>query len=253
MDDKNRDLTKKERRELRRQEKQEDKRREQKQEEQKRLRKRVALWLSVVLGLGGVVFGMIWFINNTSSRQTGSISVSPASVSNTTKGNKEAKVTLIEYSDFQCPACRTQYVTVKKLAEEFSDKVQFIYHHFPLKQIHANAELAAWAAEAAGRQGKFWEMHDLLFENQTTWANLHKAEDNFIRYAQSLNLNVEQFKQDLYSKEVKEKVENDYQSSVQLGIGGTPTFVLNGKRLEQNPRNYEEFKTILQEAIKNNS
>src|SRR3989338_2093696 len=103
------------------------------------------------------------------------------------KGNKEAKVTLIEYSDFQCPACGAYYPVVKQLNEEVGDKIVIAYRNFPLRQVHQNAQIAAQAAEAAGKQGKFWEIHDMLFENQKEWSSYVNAKEIFIKYAQSLN------------------------------------------------------------------
>jgi protein-disulfide isomerase len=250
-DNKHRHLTKKERQALRREEKKQAKLNQQKQERRNRLFRRIALWLLVVSGVGGGVFGMIWLAKNPSPTRSPQQSYVDSS-SGWTKGNKDAKVTLVEYSDFQCPACRNSYAWIKRLNLEFNDKMLFVYRHFPLKEIHSNAELAARAAEAAGRQGKFWEMHDLLFENQSDWANQSNAEDTFIKYAQRLNLSVEQFKNDLNSKEVREKVENDYQHSIQSGIDATPTFFLNGKKI-QNPRSYEEFKNLIQQALQSNS
>lgn len=164
------------------------------------------------------------------------------------KGNKEAKVTLIEYSDFQCPACGAYYPIVKQLNHEIGDKIVFAYRHFPLRQAHPNAELAAQAAEAAGRQGKFWEMHDMLFENQKEWSNQSSPKETIGKYAQSLNFDIERFKSDLDSKEVKGKVNNDYQSGIKARVNSTPTFFLNGNKLD-NPRNYEEFKDLIQKVI----
>jgi len=250
-DNKHRHLTKKERQELRREEKKQAQLRQQKQEQRKRLFRRIALWLLVLFGVGGGVFGTIWLAKKPSPARSPQQSHVDSS-SGWTKGNKDAKITLVEYSDFQCPACRNSYAWIKRLNLEFNDNMQFVYRHFPLIHIHSNAELAARAAEAAGRQGKFWEMHDLLFENQSDWAHQSNAEDTFIKYAQRLNLSVEQFKNDLNSKEVREKVENDYQHSIQSGIDATPTFFLNGKKI-QNPRSYEEFKNLIQQALQSNS
>ncbi|OGF63404.1 hypothetical protein A2926_03960 [Candidatus Giovannonibacteria bacterium RIFCSPLOWO2_01_FULL_44_40] len=159
------------------------------------------------------------------------------------KGNKNAQIVLIEYSDFQCPACAIYYPLVNKLSEELGDKISFVYRHFPLKQ-HQNAEPAAWAAEAAGRQGKFWEMHDLIFENQKIWSDQKNAEELFIKYAEALSLDMAKFKEDVGSKEINEKVESDYQSGLRAGVDSTPTFFLNGKRI-QNSQNYEEFKNAV--------
>ena len=165
------------------------------------------------------------------------------------KGNREAAVILVEYSDFQCPACAAYYPLVKQLSEEFGDKMVFIYRHFPLSQ-HQNAESAAVAAEAAGRQGKFWEMHDLIFDNQNEWAKSARwsVEDIFVKYAEKLNLDLEKFKADLDLKEIKQKVSKDLESGVNAKVNGTPTFFLNGKKLST-PRSYEEFKKIIGESL----
>lgn len=214
--------------------------------------KSTKIGILATLGFLIVIFGIIKLVgsNNPSNKNLGQTtpSVNVVSTSDWIKGNKEAKVTLIEYSDFQCPACGVYYPVVKQLNQKLGDKTQFVYRHFPLRQIHANAEVAAYVAEAAGIQNKFWEMHDMLFENQNKWSGEKNAKDIFIEYARSLNLDIEKFKNDLDSKEVKAKVENDYQDGVRFGVNATPTFFLNGTKL-QNPRSYEEFKALLEEAI----
>lgn len=189
----------------------------------------------------------------TTSRQNSSSvpGVNTVSSSDWTRGNKEAKTVLIEYSDFQCPACGTYYPVLKKLQQKFGESVVFAYRHFPLRQIHANAELAARSVEAAGKQSKFWELHDILFENQKTWSNQPNAKETIIQYAQSLNLDMDRFKTDLDSKEVKEKINNDYKSGIAARVNATPTFFLNGNKPD-NPRSYEEFKDLIQKAISQN-
>ena len=175
--------------------------------------------------------------------------IDAVSQSDYSKGNRKAAVILVEYSDFQCPACAAYYPLVKQLSEEFGDKMVFIYRHFPLSQ-HQNAESAAVAAEAAGRQGKFWEMHDLIFDNQNEWAKSARwsVEDIFVKYAEKLNLDLEKFKADLDLKEIKQKVSKDLESGVNVRVNGTPTFFLNGKKLST-PRSYEEFKEIIELII----
>ncbi|OGZ32769.1 MAG: hypothetical protein A3H02_02030 [Candidatus Niyogibacteria bacterium RIFCSPLOWO2_12_FULL_41_13] len=165
------------------------------------------------------------------------------------KGKKEAKNTLIEYSDFQCPACGLYYPLLKQLSREFGENMMFVYRHFPLQQ-HKNAKPAAYASEAAGKQDKFWEMHDLIFENQDEWSakSDDKAKEIFIKYAGSLNLNIEKFKNDLNLEEINKKVESDFQSGLKLKVNATPTFFLNGEKL-QNPRSYDELKNIIQQTI----
>ena len=161
------------------------------------------------------------------------------------KGNKDSKVSLIEYSDLQCPACGAYYPVTKKLLTEFGESIIFAYRHFPLRQIHFNSQISAQAAEAAGLQGKFWEMHDLLFERQEKWAEEKDPKALFKQYAQELGLDVEQFKGDLESEKVRNEVEGDFQSGLKSGVNATPTFFLNGKKI-QNPRTFEEFKSIIE-------
>lgn len=171
-------------------------------------------------------------------------------LSDRTKGNENSKIELIEYSDFQCPACGAYYPYVKQITEEFLGQVRFAYRHFPLRQ-HKNAELAGRAAEAAGKQNKFWEMHDLLFENQQTWSNSDKAEDIFTAFAAKLDLNVEKFGADINSKEVKDKIADDLKSGLSIRVNATPTFILNGKMLNPNSMSPQTLKEQISAAAQN--
>jgi protein-disulfide isomerase len=160
------------------------------------------------------------------------------------KGNPEAKVQLIEYSDFQCPSCAFYEPIVQQLITDLEDQIYFTYRHFPLRSIHFNADLAARAAEAAGVQKKFWEMHDLLFENQSEWAN-NDARKHFEGYALELNLDLDQFNKDIDSNEIKDKVKNQEKSALSMGALGTPTFFVNGDMISPNPQTLDEFKLII--------
>jgi protein-disulfide isomerase len=166
-------------------------------------------------------------------------------------GNKDAKVTLVEYSDFQCPACKAFEDIVKQLQESYSaEDLKIVYRHFPLRSIHLNADLAAQAAEAAGEEGKFWEMKDLLFKNQAEWSKEKDPRGLFGAYAKSLGLDVAEFDEDLLPEDdSKERVEKDYQSGVALGVNSTPTFILNGVVLK-NPQNLDEFKKLIDAELK---
>jgi protein-disulfide isomerase len=164
------------------------------------------------------------------------------------KGSSAAPVVIVEYSDLQCPACRAYQPLVKQMTEEYGDRIALIYRHFPLKQIHLQATLAAQAAEAAGMQGKFWEMHDLLFEKQTEWAENPRARALMSDYAKALNLDVSQFKKDLFSKQVKILVNADYMSGLTHGVNATPTFYLNGQKIK-NPQSPEEFRSLIDASI----
>lgn len=159
------------------------------------------------------------------------------------EGPKEAQVTLIEYGDFQCPACGNYYPLVKKLHEDFPDNLRIIFRNFPLVSLHPNAMAAAKAAEAAGKQGKFWEMHDKLFENQDDWANERNPKDKFMQYAKDIGLDETQFENDMASGNVQEKINSDMLSGNSLRVQSTPTFYLDGKQVA--PKSYDEFKSLV--------
>lgn len=210
--------------------------------------KTIVFWGISILVLGGMVFGMVKIASRNSANINTPLSLASAIIeSDWIRGNKEAKTIITEYSDFQCPACASYYEVMKMAHKEFGDNIAFVYRHFPLRNIHVNAEIAALSAEAAGKQGKFWEMHDMLFENQKKWEKENNAKEIFAGYAKDLGLNLDQFRQDQGSKEVKDKVEADYQSGIKAGVNHTPTFFMNGKEI-QNPRSYEDFKKIINDA-----
>ena len=164
------------------------------------------------------------------------------------KGAASSSVVIMEYSDFQCPACRAYYLVVREVMAEFGSQVALVYRHFPLINIHPNAELAARAAEAAGQQGKFWEMHDLLFEKQNEWSGVANIAPLFESYATLLDISVEQFKTDFVSNDVKALVRAEREHSIKSRLQGTPTFFINGKQI-QNPASVLEFKDIVRKAL----
>ena len=164
------------------------------------------------------------------------------------KGNPSSAVTLFEYSDFQCPACAAQYPLVKQVAEEFGEQIRIVYRHYPLTSIHRNAEEAAYAAEAAGKQGMFWEYHDILFEEQGSWSNIGDPDDTFIDYAETLTLDIEKFKDDYQSRETRNAVDEDLESGRSANVRGTPTFFLNGKIMET-PANIESWRKVIETEI----
>lgn len=143
-----------------------------------------------------------------------------------TTGNASASAYLVEFSDFQCPACRAFAPVVDELATKYSDKLLFVYRHYPLSQ-HAFAKPAAMAAEAAGKQGKFWEMNKLLFENQDRFSAAPWTE-----LADQLKLNRTEFDMALNSQTLKDKIDRDETAAIALKLPGTPSFFLNGVRLE---------------------
>jgi protein-disulfide isomerase len=141
------------------------------------------------------------------------------------QGPANAPVTLTEYGDYQCPYCGEAYSIVKQLQQKFGNNLRFVFRNFPLAQIHAHAEVAAEAAEAAGAQNKFWEMHDYLYEHQDKL-----AAPQLIAAAKPLGLDVERFTDDLNQHAYAERVREDFLSGVRAGVNGTPTFFINGVR-----------------------
>ncbi|MBI2573879.1 MAG: DsbA family protein [Candidatus Wildermuthbacteria bacterium] len=168
------------------------------------------------------------------------------------RGNKDAPLTLVEYADFQCPACAVYHPLVRKLEEEFGGNLKVVFRQFPLNAIHENADLAARASEAANLQGKFWEMHDMLFEHQQEWAKNKEAKSMFLQYAFSAGLNQEQFARDLDDPAVKEKISKDLKSGWDSQVQGTPTFFLQGRKIV-NPPSYDAFRQLILNAQQGNS
>ncbi|MBU1151253.1 DsbA family protein [Patescibacteria group bacterium] len=165
------------------------------------------------------------------------------------QGNPEAEVILIEYSDFECPACAYFAEMTNDIVAEFGNHIAFAYRHYPLTSIHDNALPAAYAAEAAGSQGKFWEMHDLLFEKQNKWASSANPFNEYSDFATTLGLDLEQFSLDYESRTLRAKVQTDLDSAEDMGLYYTPSFFLNGE-LINNPKDHEQFRTLIREALK---
>ena len=165
-----------------------------------------------------------------------------------TLGNPDAKIILIEYSDYECPACASYESLVQAVVSEFENHIQFAYRHYPLIKIHPNAQRAIRAAEAASLQGKFWEMHEKIFQSQSEWASKPSPEETFIRYAEELELDSGQFRFDYNSRELKNLADAAFTSATKLGLTYTPTFILNGEIIP-NPQSHEQFRTLIRDAI----
>lgn len=210
--------------------------------------KRIIKWLVVALIIIGSFIAII-FANQSSNTLA---TIDTPGTDEPSKGPLDAKVTLVEYSDFQCPACAAREPLVENLINEFGNHLRFVYRYFPLRSIHKNSQISSQAAEAADLQGKFWEMHDLLFANQIAWSNLgsEEAQQTFVGYATQLGLDGEKFKTDLTSNAVENAVNEDYDSGEAAGVTSTPTFFLNGAAI--NPGTYDEFRTLVREKIEAN-
>lgn len=163
-------------------------------------------------------------------------------------GEGKSGVTLVEYGDFECSACGQYYPLVEQVKEKYKDQIFFQFRNLPLLQIHQNAFASARAAEAADKQGKFWEMYNLLYQNQTTWVQSSNVNGVFEQYATQLGLNVEKFKKDAASPEVNGIINADIaefkKTKEQMS---TPTFFLEGKKIQA--ASLEEFSKLIDEAI----
>jgi protein-disulfide isomerase len=163
-------------------------------------------------------------------------------------GEAKAPVTLEEFGDFQCPPCGTLAPIVAKLEREFGKKLRVVFREYPLP-VHNHAAQAARVAEAAGRQDRFWEMHELLYRNQLIWTNAADADPIFLQYASDLKLDPDRFKHDLAEKEVSERIIADQQRAESLGVSRTPTLFINGRVLP--PTSYQEagLRSAIQNAL----
>lgn len=142
-------------------------------------------------------------------------------------GPADAPITLVEYGDFECPFCQMAYPVVKQLRRRLGDRLRVVFRHFPVRDQHPHAQHAAEATEAAAGQGRFWEMHDLLFEHQDALDDNHLVE-----YAARLGLDTERFRRELAEHAHRGRVQDDYLSGIHGGVRGTPTFFVNGVRHE---------------------
>lgn len=195
--------------------------------------KNIPLLLGTIIGSILLIFGIGFLFSKTTQPTATTVdrTILEENLDHEKGATESAKVVVVEFSDFQCPACRAAESLVTQLSQEYADRVTFAYRHFPLEQIHANARAAAIAAEAAAVQDAFWPYHDLLFDKQEEWSAIKDAQqlqDVFVAYADTLKLNREQFITDLAKPEVIAQVTEDGALANQLNVNATPTFFVNG-------------------------
>lgn len=204
------------------------------------------------LGFLGVlalmVVGLV-LLSKGSSTNTPIVLPSEVTDSDWKKGNPEASVVLVEYGDFQCPACAGISPTINQLLEEYGDRMTLVFRHLPLISIHPNAEEGSWAVEAAGKQGKFFEMGNVLFAKQSEWGTLPNPLDAFTSYAGSLGLNTDQFIADYKSDDVRRAVSSSLNSARAAGLGSTPSFFLNGQQLQSTPRDINVWRSMIEDEL----
>lgn len=233
--------------------------REEKRKEEKSTEKKNSLnkLIAVVLVILGAFF--VWKVL-TSGNSTGSSSTETSQANADLKevtstdhveGNAESSIVVMEYGDYQCPACGLYYPITKSLMEKYGDKIAFVFRHFPIRSAHAHAQIASQAAEAAGIQGKYWEMHDKLYENQDTWSKERDPRDTFANYAKDIGVaDIEKFKTDMNSDTVKSIVDKSYENALKIGINSTPTMLVNGQKFDRPPALEDLSKLIDEELAK---
>jgi protein-disulfide isomerase len=203
---------------------------------------------SLILIICAVIFGGILFATKKDSKSTSGGNDS-AQATNITRGGGKSGVVITEYADFQCPACGAYYPVVEQVYEKYQDQVTFQFRHFPLRQIHQHAMVSHRAAEAANKQGKFWEMFSLLYRNQQTWSVQTDPTSTFRGFAESLGLDMAKYDADFKSEAVNDTLNADIAEGQKLGVTGTPTFFIDGKKIE-NPRDADAFNKVIEDAIK---
>ena len=205
----------------------------------------------IILGVLGVALGSAWYLKRAST-QTPAVAQPPSPSTGSSNGStipapaplrapgaepphsmgpETASITLEEFGDFECPPCGLFHPIVKKMHNEFGDRLRLIFREFPITNQHPHAVAAASAAEAAGIQGKFWEMHHLLYDNQKTWHEAFDVRPIFEWYAKEIKIDVEKFKRDINSDFVAKRITEDGKRARSLNVGGTPTVFMNGREL----------------------
>lgn len=204
----------------------------------------------IIIVLIALFCGVFVVSKKKADAPTNNSTANSAKVSSHTLGDNTKKVTLVEYGDFQCPACTAYHPIIKQVVDKYKADISFQFVNYPLVQIHPNAMAAHRAAEAAAQQNKYWEMHDLLYEQHDSWANASGASAIFEGYASQLGLNVSKFKSDASSSNTNDIIQADLKKGQGLGVSATPTFYLNGKKLDEPPRDVDGFSKLLDDAIK---
>lgn len=226
--------------------------------------------ITPLLIIGGVllvvIVGGVWFYQSSASnpnkplagnsnkgatsQATPPKNLSPGAIPPNFKGAENSPVVIEEFADFQCPACAGIHPTMNEIAGIYGSRIKFIYRNFPLP-MHNKAYDAAVAAEAAGMQGKFWDMQNLLFQNQKNWENASDHRQIFEGYAQTLDLDVEKFKADMASTVAKQRVDADLLRGRSMGVSQTPSVYINGRLIPYESVDVPNLKTVIDVELKN--
>jgi protein-disulfide isomerase len=208
----------------------------------------------IVVGVALVTFASGTMLYRVKHSQLQAIPQDKAASTNTgsesmhIRGNPDAPVTLEEFGDFQCPPCGSFAAFAEQLLKEYDSRMRLIFRHFPLS-VHEHAREASLAAEAAGLQGHFWEMYDVLYREQTAWSKAPNARELFESYAGTIGLNVDQFKKDMDGEQAKARVDSDYERGESLGIKLTPSLYINGQPVDPKDKNPEGVRAAINAAL----
>lgn len=226
--------------------------------------KNLPLLLGTIIGSLVLVIGIAFFFSGESTQQQQN--VTPENFSQiepepeeqvlgdarNVKGATESAITIVEFSDFQCPACKAAEPLISQVVEQYPNDVRLVYRHFPLNSIHPYAQMAGYASEVAADEGLFWEYHDKLFEQQLVWSQMGSAsevEDAFVTYAGELGIDTDSFREKIASQEIKDRVLQDVADANTLGLSGTPTLFVNNRRVPAPG----QLPAIVQSLIEENS
>ncbi len=210
---------------------------------------KILIGIAVLVVIGGVLLAIF---GNPQPKEPGEVVNSQNLVrsNNYMTGNKDAKVTIVEFGDYQCPACATAHPIVKEVLNEYKDNsnVNFVFRNYPLDTIHPNAHISSEAAEAAGSQGKYWQMHDILYERQTEWSELPDPMPAFEKYATEIGLDVDKFKTEVSSRRYSDVIAADTKDGNDATVNSTPTFFINGVKYNK-VLSKDELKKIIEEDL----
>ena len=218
------------------------------------MKRYIPLAIIVIVLIAAVVGGMILLRSSRQASNSNAPTPDPAldvkgAEPPHLRGNPSAPVTLEEFGDFQCPSCGTYYPELKKIEAEFGDKLRVIFREYPLIPMHEHALMAAQAAEAAGLQGKFWEMHDKLYETQTQWTPAKDLVPIFADYAKQIGIDPDRFMKDLNGEQVAQRIFQDGKRVHALGLQGTPTFLVNGQEAKGDQWKPDGLRQMIKDAV----
>jgi protein-disulfide isomerase len=211
-------------------------------------------WIIFILICLSALSLIIFVSKNDNTKFTGDASrvITDGPISDHTFGSKSNKIVLIEYADYQCPGCGTAFPMIKDAVTQYKDQVTFVFRNMPLTNAHPNALAASTAAEAAGKQGKYYEYHDLLYSSQSAWSEMSISQRSaiFEAFAKQLGLNVDQFRSDLSGSDITAKINRDRSTANKFGVTSTPTLILNGTTVDQATTfDKDKLKQLLSDAV----